>query len=105
MYEIKKNIKTINGRNMVTYSRTIKDGVNVMEVESGSTGNIRPDGITYFRINNISGMCKFAINPIGYNGSDGVEIVMYGSPAISLLLIGLKFIRRSIIDCLKGKIH
>ena len=103
MYEITKNVQTVDGVSFVTYSRDIKDNPYSMQVEAGTTGNYGREAITYFRIKNIKGV-KFKIKPISMNGSDGVEIILYGNSGLRLLLIGLKFIRKVLIDCVKGKI-
>jgi hypothetical protein len=111
MYEVDKHIRCINNINFVTYSRTIKENNNELEVEAGSYSQLpssvyygNDSGISYIRIKNKKGITKFSVNPIGYNGSDGVEIVIYGSVGISLLLIGLKFIRKALLHCIEGKI-
>ena len=100
MYEIKKNLRNIDGVNFVTYGRNIKDAQCEIQVEAGTTGDFgRNNAKTYFRITNVRG-AKFRINQLGL---DGFEIVMDGNTGFNCFIIGLKFIRKAIIDILAGK--
>ena len=105
MYEISKRIRGVEGVDFVTYSRNVYDLPYEIEVEAGSTTTFSSnrEAISYIRIKNINGV-KFKVKPLNMNGSDGVEIVVIGNSGLRLLLIGLKFIRKVIIDCMKGKI-
>jgi hypothetical protein len=104
MYEIRRHVRDNLG--IVTYSRTIKDGLCEAYVEAGSRYDYNSNtSRVYFSIkNNNPRAIEMNVVPIGVNGSEGFEITMNFRSTTTLIMLALKFIRRAIADCVKGKI-
>ena len=109
MYEIRKNIKEINGSKFYTYETDVIDpyggGYN-LEVEAGTDSKPelqfnRP--VTYIRLENkarnVNGN-NMSITPIGDNG---VEIVIVGYYKFIGMIRALKFIIKTLKHAYKGK--
>ena len=104
MYEINRHIR--KNLNLVTYSRSIQDGLAQVYVEAGGKEDYNSHtSRVYFCIkNNSPNAIQMQVIPIGNNGSDGFEITMNFRAGVMIAIIALKFIRKTIIDCVKGKI-
>lgn len=111
MYEIKKNVKEVNGINICTYSREITDSFN-LEVEAGigvgPTYTTSDPVKTYIRIENKGGnvmgnklenLNNFSVRP--YN--NGVEIVINGVNGLEAITRALKFAFRVLKDGSENK--
>ena len=92
MYEIKRGFKTIDGRQVVTYSRNCV-GANMLKVEAGTTGYRGGDSghgsRTYFSLTDLSGT---DIRASRSRKADGVQVVLGGDSE------GLKFIVQVLED-------
>ena len=105
MYEVNRHVRENLG--LVTYSRSIQDGLAQVYIEAGAKEDYNTHtSRVYFCIkNNNPNAVQIQVVPIGVNGSDGFEITMNFRASIHLMVLALKFIRKTIIDCVKGKIY
>jgi hypothetical protein len=45
------------------------------------------------------------VRPIGINGSEGFEVIINSQNGLYMIIIALKFIRRVLLDYIRGKIY
>lgn len=108
MYEVIRNIRQFPNLKVVTYTRNVKEGAAELEVEAGCKVSYQADNYAnYFSIRNKNPRAiPMIINTYGENGSEGFEVFMNTKcSSTTLIIIALKFIRRVIIDSIKGKIY
>ena len=91
MYEVKKNIRCIDGRKVETFSRRIERGQCNLEVESGTTG-FGEGSRVYLRIENL-GMGWFLMQTVqdGCGRETGIEVAAADGHALMSLLEAMAF--------------
>ena len=98
MYEIKRGFKTIDGRQVVTYSRNCV-GANMLKAEAGTTGYRGGDsghgGRTYFSLTDLSGT---DIRASRSRKADGVQVLLGGDSELDTVIEALKFIVQVLED-------
>ena len=95
MYEvIESTRRTPEGREIRTFIRDVVS-CNILEVEAGTTGYKGGDSAygcaTYFRIQD-EACTDITVNPLGYRGDEGFEVVLGGDTELSTIITALKFI-------------
>ena len=101
MYNIDSNIVDLGNQKIRTFSRSIREGVLEYRAEAGVSNN----SITYFKVvNNNPQHNPMVVRPIGINGSEGFEVIINSQNGLYMIIIALKFIRRVLLDYIRGKI-
>ena len=101
MYSIDSNIVDSGTEKIRTFGRSIKDGALEYRVEAGVGNN----SALFKVINNNPQHNPMAVIPIGINGSEGFEVIIGGQSGLYMIIIALKFIRRVLLDYIRGKIY
>lgn len=100
MYEIKENTRKIDGEIITTFARTIYSA-NILGVEAGTNGYQGGDSghgsRTYFRISDL-GATDIRVRACGYEGRDGLEVVLGGDCELNTIIRALKFITKVLDD-------
>ena len=99
MYSIDSNIVDLGREKVRTFGRSIREGVLEYRVEAGVGNN----SALFKVINKNPQHNPMYIIPIGVNGCEGFEVVI-GTQHLGMIIIALKFIRRVLIDYIRGKI-
>ena len=101
MYNIDSNIVDLGREKVRTFGRSIREGVLEYRAEAGVSNN----SITYFKVVNKNPQHNpMVVRPIGINGSEGFEVIINSQNGLYMIIIALKFIRRVLIDYIRGKI-
>ena len=98
MYEVKKNIRCIDGRRVETFSRQIENGECKLEVESGTNG-FGKESRVYLRIENL-GKGGFLMQTVQdrHGRAAGIEVVAADGHALMSLLEAMVFAFQSYDD-------
>ena len=100
MYEIKESTRKIDGMDVTTYTREIYSA-NVLSVEAGTNGYQGGDSghgsRTYFRITDC-GSTDIRVKAHGYDGDEGLEVILGGDCELETIIRALKFITKVLED-------
>lgn len=104
MYEIRANDTTVDGQDLMVYSREICN-CNILEVSAGTTGFRGGDSghgcRTIIRISDLGGTdLRASVIPAAYpsNRANAVEIVLGGDAELETIIEGLEFILQALKD-------
>lgn len=101
MYNIDSNIVDLGNEKIRTFGRSIREGVLEYRVEAGAGNNTT----AYFKVVNKNPQHNpMMVRPIGINGSEGFEVIISTRYGLDMIIIALKFIRRVLLDYIRGKI-
>ena len=100
MYNIDSNIVDLGNQKIRTFSRSIREGVLEYRVEAGVGNN----SALFKVINKNPQHNPMVVRPIGINGSEGFEVIINSQNGLYMIIIALKFIRRVLLDYIRGKI-
>jgi hypothetical protein len=100
MYSIDSNIVDLGHEKIRTFGRSIRDGALEYHVEAGVGNN----SALFKIINKNPQHNPMYVIPIGVNGCEGFEVIIGTQYGLNMIIIALKFIRRVLIDYIRGKI-
>jgi hypothetical protein len=101
MYSIDSNIVDLGHEKIRTFGRSIRDGALEYHVEAGVGNN----SALFKIINKNPQHNPMMVRPIGINGSEGFEVIINSQNGLYMIIIALKFIRRVLLDYIRGKIY
>jgi hypothetical protein len=101
MYSIDSNIVDLGHEKIRTFGRSIRDGALEYRVEAGVGNN----SALFKIINKNPQHNPMMVRPIGINGSEGFEVIINSQNGLYMIIIALKFIRRVLLDYIRGKIY
>jgi hypothetical protein len=100
MYNIDSNIVDLGNEKIRTFGRNIRNGVLEYRVEAGVGNN----SALFKVVNKNPQHNPMMVRPIGVNGSEGFEVIIGTQYGLNMIIIALKFIRRVLLDYIRGKI-
>jgi hypothetical protein len=99
MYSIDSYIKDLGNEKARIFGRSIREGVLEYRVEAG----VGKNSASFKVINRNPQYNPMYVIPIGVNGSGGFEVII-GAQHLDMIIIALKFIRKVLLDYIRGKI-